>query len=450
MSTIRGTSTAKMRSSHSAATLPSRPAAESTQPAAAPAAIPRMEVISTEIARPMKPTKSFSFPRIGLTLGASSPNMARTALRRLRGTRVAVFSRMSTATMPAIPVPPENCRSSGPSIAPSPSGLISPGIAFEIALMTRSRSSVLSPNTIVNTVKPITSAAKMENRAENATPPESIAPLETPYRASMRAIRVPFHHCSRAFSRALMAPSMAKPHRRCMFRRARRQNPRAVSTRALSGTEREICDLAPDAVQPVLVQAEMHHREGRLEIGEHLLGRAEGLFLDPVGDRDVRVIRELQLLGENAAGQGLLEPATRGLPTAQPHEHHRGDRPEGGGAGQVDHERGMVRGHGLQMVFHPRKVLGLDVRGRYQGDVRGHRLCQRIAGVHPRTGQAGGVGLRDRDGHTDPHLRPACSSGGSGQTSSSRARRSWGVLHVGRCGNVRHAGIVPQEAGIAQ
>src|SRR5699024_11058786 len=81
----------------------------------------------------------------------------------------------------------------------------------------------------------------------------------------------------------------------CFAARAVRIRARRQELSAPSGTECEICDLAPDAVQPVLVQAEMHHREGRLEIGEHLLGRTEGLLLDPVGDRDVRVIGELQL-----------------------------------------------------------------------------------------------------------------------------------------------------------
>src|SRR3954468_19401703 len=92
-------------------------------------------------------------------------------------------------------------------------------------------------------------------------------------------------------------PPRARPYR-CQARQGRDAwnrwiRPLAEATGSVS-TEQEATAKAPHPVMSVFVQSEPPHVEPGLVVGEGLGRPVEGVVLEVVGHRDVRVVRERQ------------------------------------------------------------------------------------------------------------------------------------------------------------
>src|SRR5699024_11737668 len=133
-----------------------------------------------------------------------------------------------------------------------------------------------------------------------------------------------------------------------------------------------------------------------------------------VGNGHVWVVGEAQFLAVYIVVDGVLQLAALWSAGLQPHEHHRGDRPERVRAGELDDERAVRRRDLTEVGLDPGDVLAADLGGRQQGDVRGHRVRERVTGLHPGTGQPSRVRLRDRDGDADEHSTPGLALGTDG------------------------------------
>ena len=107
------------------------------------------------------------------------------------------------------------------------------------------------------------------------------------------------------------------------------------------GGEREGPHRTPHAVVPVLVDLDAVDLEGRVEVRQVVEGAVERVVRDVVGDRDVRVVVEAEVLREGPCPDRALEDLALGDPLHDLDEDHGRDRTERARPPQVDRERGV-------------------------------------------------------------------------------------------------------------
>ncbi len=124
---------------------------------------------------------------------------------------------------------------------------------------------------------------------------------------------------------------------------------------------------------PAFEESEVLDGERRFVVGELAVRVIKNLRRDVVSDRHVRVVVELQRVGEWSTANGALDPLAVADPRREGHEHHGRDRPEAPCPPQLDLEGPLLRRHRLEVRNHGRQLRIVEVGRGDQRDVRRYR-----------------------------------------------------------------------------
>src|SRR5689334_24026887 len=143
-------------------------------------------------------------------------------------------------------------------------------------------------------------------------------------------------------------------------------------------TEREIATSMPLTVIAPLEQRERLDDEAGHEIGQPVVGEIQCLVGHIMGNRHVRVVREVEVSQQRSTANDSLQLFATGDSAGDLDEDHGRRRPERSSTQEMHDERRGNGGGFAEMLLDLRQVTSSDRRWRQQGDVRPDEIRLRI------------------------------------------------------------------------